>query len=100
MKELLAIDIGNSNVKYALFVNGKITETWRHPTDQVTAQAAPILKSQSCPVAISSVVPAAEQHLRSLLSDREVISISEICQNLLTGMDRTMGADRVADAVR
>ena len=99
MKELLAIDIGNSNVKYALFVNGKITETWRHPTDQVTAQAAPILKSQSCPVAISSVVPAAEQHLRSLLSDREVISISEICQNLLTGMDRTMGADRVADAV-
>jgi pantothenate kinase type III len=48
MKELLAIDIGNSNVKYALFVNGKITETWRHPTDQVTAQAAPILKSQSC----------------------------------------------------
>lgn len=99
MKELLAIDIGNSNVKYALFVNGRVKETWRHPTATVATDAAAILNSSSCRVAISSVVPAAEQHLRSLLSNRDVISIGEICQNLLTGMDRSMGADRVADAV-
>lgn len=74
-------------------------ETWRIPLTRSLLKL-PYPQVAKLPVgAISSVVPAAEQHLRSLLSDEEVISISEICQNLLTGMDRTMGADRVADAV-
>ncbi len=75
MKELLVIDVGNSNVKYALFRDGKLTDTWRHPTPQVKESASAILGKTTCPVAISSVVPVAEQHLKEMLaaSGREVI---------------------------
>jgi len=101
MKEMLVIDVGNSNVKYALFRDGKVTETWRHPTAEVKESASAILGKTSCPVAISSVVPAAEQELKAVLagSGRDVISVSAVTQKLLTGMDESMGADRVADAV-
>lgn len=101
MNEMLVIDIGNSNVKYALFRDGKVTETWRHPTAQVRESASAILAETSCSVAISSVVPIAEQHLKTVLSEsgREVISVSAASQKLLTGMAKEMGADRVADAV-
>lgn len=99
MKTLLAIDVGNSNVKYGLFRDGKLTDTWRHPTAAVQEQAAAILSLSTAPVAISSVVPSAEKHLRQLLVGREVISVSEASQKLLTGMSPAMGADRVADAV-
>lgn len=101
MKELLVIDVGNSNVKYALFRDGKLTDTWRHPTAQVKESASAILDKTTCPVAISSVVPVAEQHLKEMLaaSGREVISVSAASQKLLTGMAEEMGADRVADAV-
>ena len=101
MNEMLVIDVGNSNVKYALFRDGKLTDTWRHPTAQVKESAAVILAKTTCTVAISSVVPAAEQHLKQVLSatSRKVISVSAVTQKLLTGMDETMGADRVADAV-
>ncbi|MCC7531468.1 MAG: type III pantothenate kinase [Candidatus Melainabacteria bacterium] len=99
MKELLVIDVGNSNVKYALFRDGKLTDTWRHPTAQVKESASAILGKTTCPVAISSVVPQAELELKALLAKREVISVNAVTQKLLTGMDETMGADRVADAV-
>jgi len=101
MKEMLVIDVGNSNVKYALFRDGKLTDTWRHPTAQVKESASAILDKTTCPVAISSVVPVADQHLKELLaaSGREVISVSAASQKLLTGMAEEMGADRVADAV-
>lgn len=101
MKEMLVIDVGNSNVKYALFRDGKLTDTWRHPTAQVKESASAILGKTTCPVAISSVVPVADQHLKEVLaaSGREVISVSAASQKLLTGMAEEMGADRVADAV-
>lgn len=101
MKELLVIDLGNSNVKYALFRDGKLTDTWRHPTAEVKESASAILGKTTCPVAISSVVPVADQHLKEVLaaSGREVISVSAASQKLLTGMADEMGADRVADAV-
>lgn len=99
MNELLVIDVGNSNVKYALFRDGKLTENWRHPTARVFESAPEILSKTTCPVAISCVVPRAEQQLRTLLSGREVTSVGAIAQRLLTGMAEEMGADRVADAV-
>jgi pantothenate kinase type III len=66
---------------------------------QVQESASAILGKTTCPVAISSVVPQAEQVLKALLAKREVISVSAVMQKLLTGMAEEMGADRVADAV-
>ncbi|MBS1991304.1 MAG: type III pantothenate kinase [Cyanobacteria bacterium SZAS LIN-3] len=99
MKALLAIDVGNTNVKYALFRGGTLTKTWCHPTDQVGVSAAAILYKTRCPVALSSVVPAASEILSALLTGRKVIVVSAAQQDVLSGMDQSMGADRVADAV-
>ncbi|HEY9787630.1 MAG TPA: type III pantothenate kinase [Candidatus Obscuribacterales bacterium] len=99
MTEILVIDVGNSNVKYALFKNGKLTRTWRHATASIKESAADIVRQSSSPVAISSVVPEAEAHLRELLSGRKIVEINALSQTMLSGMDETMGADRVADAV-
>ena len=99
MKELLAIDIGNSNTKYGYFVDGILEDRRCYPTAEIEHCTAALIWHKTFPIAISSVVPAAEETLRPLLSTHEVITISAAEQTFLTGMALTMGADRVADAV-
>lgn len=99
MNKLLAVDIGNSNTKYGYFVDGVLVERRVHSTAEIEQCATAQILNETFPVAISSVVPPAEETLRSLLSNHEMISISAAEQTVLTGMALTMGADRVADAV-
>lgn len=99
MTELLAIDIGNSNVKYGLFKNGALAETWRHATAKAAESVADVLAKSSAPIVLSSVVPTAGQIVKDKAGKRQLIEISSSSQSFLTGMDDTMGGDRVADAV-
>lgn len=99
MKELLAIDIGNSNTKYGYFVDGILQERHCYPTAEIKEHTAKIIQQRAFAIAVSSVVPAAEATLRQLLQSHEVTFISASKQPFLTGMAAAMGADRVADAV-
>lgn len=99
MKELLAIDIGNSNVKYGLFLDGKLTQTWAHPTAATSISCAETLKQSNAPVAIASVVPSVAAIIKNIVAERLVLELSSCKQTVLSGMPAEMGADRVADAV-
>ena len=99
MTKLLAIDVGNTNVKYGLFVDGKLTKTWRHATDKTNVLAAKYLAKSDAPCAMACVVPAAGDVLRKVAGSRLICEVNAAAQKWLTGMAPEMGADRVADAV-
>ncbi len=104
MKTLLAVDVGNSNVKFGFFKNGRLTRTWRFPTTDV-AQAGEQVLSQiagiEAPVVVSSVVPEATGILYGLghIFERHVKHVTAKGQTILSGMAEDMGSDRVAEAV-
>ncbi|MBY0359452.1 MAG: type III pantothenate kinase [Candidatus Obscuribacterales bacterium] len=99
MTELLVIDVGNSNVKYALFKEGKLEESWRHTLAEATAQVPATLAKSKAPIILSSVVPSITDVIKKSAGARQLLEISASSQPWLTGMDATMGGDRVADAV-
>jgi type III pantothenate kinase len=99
VKELLAIDIGNTNVKLGWFSDGDLVHQQSHPVGEIESAASATLRGSNCPVAYASVAPAAEATLLPLLGERTIIVVNATVQNWLTGMDPTMGSDRVADSV-
>jgi type III pantothenate kinase len=99
MKELLAIDVGNTNVKYGLFLKGKLSKTWSHPTADTALACVDALKKCSAPVAIASVVPAAGELIKAAAEKRLLLEVTGSNQGILSNMAAEMGADRVADAV-
>lgn len=101
MKTLLAVDAGNSNVKFGFFKNGKLTRTWRFPTAEVAQAAELVFAEVDAPVMVSSVVPEATGVLigTGMRFDRQVKQVTAKQQSVLTGMADEMGADRVAEAV-
>lgn len=100
MKELLAIDAGNTNVKYGLFRDGQMVETWRHELG-ATEEMIPMYLSRGQSVAMACVAPSAGAVIMDACArlKRPLLHISASAQSYLTGMNETMGADRVADAV-
>ncbi len=100
MKKLLAIDVGNSNVKYGLFLDGKLSKTWKHPSSETETLARSIIASvKNAPCAMASVVPAAAMHIAEACRGRVLLEVNAGAQSVLSNMDSAMGADRVADAV-
>jgi type III pantothenate kinase len=101
MKTLLAIDAGNSHVKYGHFRDGELVEFWRHGLHATEQECETHLKRIDAPVALASVAPTQGAMLISACKrlNKPVLEISAGAQQFLTGMDETMGADRVADAV-
>lgn len=99
---LIAVDIGNSRVTSAQFINGELGKVWHHPTDQALAAAQDIcLVPDVSLVAISSVVPNATVVMVDYLRSKQ-IPIHEIDtskQTILSGIYPSMGADRVATAI-
>ncbi len=98
---LLAIDAGNSRVKYAHFLHGKLINFWHHPTDATTAVCAEFLARVDASVALASVVPTAGDAIKAACTrlGKPLFEVNAPAQRFLTGMKDTMGADRVADAV-
>lgn len=99
MKKLLAIDVGNTNVKYGLFLNGRLSKTWSHPTVETATACVAALKKCSAPIAMASVVPNAGDLIKSAAGARLLLEVTGSNQNILSNMPAEMGADRVADAV-
>lgn len=99
MNELLVIDAGNSNVKYGLFKDGVLADSWRHPSSEAATQAEEALAKSTAPIVLSSVVPTVSAIIKAKAGKRQLIELSAASQSLLTGMDETMGSDRVAEAV-
>jgi type III pantothenate kinase len=101
MKTLLAIDAGNSHVKYGHFRDGELVEFWRHGLDATEAECEAHLARIDGPVALASVAPQQGSILLAACGrlGKPVLEITASSQEFLSGMDDTMGADRVADAV-
>ncbi len=102
MKDLVAVDVGNTRTSCGLFRGGLLRETWHHPTCEPQAVLR-LLESRadSLPLALCSVVPAASAvlagHWRS--RGRELFEVRIEGQQIISGIYSTMGADRLADAV-
>lgn len=99
---LLAVNIGNSRITWALFRKGMLIETWHEATSRPQEAARLIAElARTQPVAICSVVPAAceilVEHLTA--SGLEFHLLSSASQTLVSGTYEGMGIDRVANAV-
>ncbi len=101
MKALITIDAGNSHIKYGLFQDGKLAETWRHELDATVELCKQSLSRAEAPVALACVAPSAGVVIKKACEklDRPLFHIKASAQNFVGGMNDTMGADRVADAV-
>mgnify|MGYP003384620461 CR=1 FL=1 len=99
MRTFLTIDVGNTNVKYALFKNSKLVKFWSHPTAETNQRCAAVLGETRVPIALCSVVPAASAVIRQVAAGRQIIEVTAALQDILKGMPDQMGADRVAAAV-
>lgn len=101
MKALIAIDAGNSHIKYGLFHDGKLVETWRHELDATVELCRQSLSRSEAPVALACVAPTAGLVLKKACEklNRPLFHVKASAQNFIGGMNDTMGADRVADAV-
>ena len=99
MNKLLAIDVGNTNVKYGLFLDGKLVETWKHPTAKTAEHCAEFLGKSDAPCAMACVSPEAGKLIKAAAGERMLVEINASAQSFLSNMAEAMGADRVADAV-
>lgn len=101
MSQFLAIDIGNTRAKYALFRDGAIEERWSHPTQEAEQVYCQYLSRAACPVSLASVVPAAASKVYSACTQLALplFEISATVQQILKNLSPLMGADRVCDAV-
>jgi type III pantothenate kinase len=101
MSNLIAIDAGNSHIKYGLFHNGELVDVWRHELDATEELCRQFLSKDQAPVALACVAPSAGLVLRKACEklQRPLFHIKSSAQKFLSGMNDTMGADRVADAV-
>jgi len=101
MKRVLAIDMGNTSTKYALFEDEVLSASWSHPTGDTATAASPILEQTDAPVALSSVVP---QHAAAIQDwcaqhGRKLFSIDSGKQSIISGTEGKLGADLVSAAV-
>lgn len=99
MKTLLVIDVGNTNVKYALMKNGRQLKFWSHPTADTASACSQTLSRSRAPIALCSVVPAAAEIIARCAGKRRLLEVSAANQTILKDMPPGMGADRVAAAV-
>ena len=71
MKDLLAIDVGNTSVHFAFFSKGQWKGEFRIPTQEIETKAASLLKKKyagkNFDVVIGSVVPKAGQYLKQTI---------------------------------
>ena len=71
MKDLLAIDVGNTSVHFAFYTNGKWRGEFRIPTQEIEAKAVRVLKSKfknkRLDAVIGSVVPKTGKYLKKAI---------------------------------
>jgi pantothenate kinase type III len=101
MRRILAVDMGNTFTKYALFEDGAIKATGRHPTADTATAAGPLLDQWDVPVVLSSVVPENADKLASICAakGRQLMSVKDLTQAVISGTSGELGADLLAAAV-
>ena len=103
---LLAIDVGNSNIKLALFDGPKLVGSWRLATDAASGEEIPgLLDGRELQgIVISSVVPALDPTLQSLAENHfklQPLFVDHTTAGLKMVYDQPaeLGADMIVDAV-
>lgn len=99
--KILAVDIGNTNIKRAVVDDGIVVSITRDPTANVELVAAQIAESD-LHVALSSVRASAAQVIKLALekskSAQLLLEIDASIAEPVRGFYTGMGADRIADA--
>lgn len=100
MRRILAVDMGNTYTKYALFEDGVIKATGRHPTVDTETAAGVLLDQWDVPVVLSAVVPEQAAKLASICAakGRQLLSVKALAQSEITGTSGELGADLLAAA--
>ena len=114
---LLAIDLGNTNLAIGLFIDGELTEHWRLSTDQKRMgdeygiQIIEVLDSKGISpasfsgIVLSSVVPPLTESVvfacQKYLDHTPLVVSADLKLNVKIGYENAdaVGADRIADAV-
>lgn len=97
---VIAIDIGNSRIACAVFLNGALIKTFYFPTTACKMAATRIIDDYpKAHITLCSVVPAASKELIALLQQHHAIihEVSPNQQNIIKGTYTTLGADRLAN---
>lgn len=98
---LLAVNIGNSRITWALFCKGMLIDVWHANTHECSSAASVIARlSGAETVAVCSVVPSAlEVVVRCLESQgKSALVLGTSSQKLIGGTYDSLGVDRVANA--
>lgn len=112
---LLAIDVGNTNIVFAVFEGAVLRKSWRCRTDNASsadeyaAFLAPLLQlERMCwgdisDVLISSVVPETDRHMEQFCSQYLACDPVFVTQDIVKvpvdpALDRQVGADRLVNA--
>jgi type III pantothenate kinase len=99
---ILTIDLGNTNIVFALFKGKKITREWRFPTAKIKI---PKIKSKISAIIVASVVPNLNRKLKTALKKSFKCPIHYVTAKNIEGIKVCLknkgevGADRVVDAL-
>lgn len=96
---LLAVDVGNTEIKRAIIENGAVGEIARVPSCKIDEVAEEIAFSD-VPVVLCSVRKAATETIKTALlkSNRSLeLEIDYLVDGPVSGFYKGMGADRIAD---
>ena len=98
----LVIDIGNTRIKIAMFVNDKLVEVLSF-SNQSAKEISGLIEKSGARRGILSAVTHVEPALKSLLSERmELLEVSKATKLPITigyNSPETLGTDRIANAV-
>jgi pantothenate kinase type III len=97
--KLLAVDVGNTEVKRAVIDNGVVGELQRDLCAEIDRVAGEIAL-QDLPVALSSVRKQAGQTIKTALAAQKkklAAEVDHLVTNPVSGFYTGMGADRIAD---
>lgn len=97
--KLLAVDVGNTELKQAVIENGVVGQVKRSSTADI-ADVIPGLLAQELPIALCSVRTFASQAIKDALQQQNkklLLEISHDVSEPVSGFYAGMGADRIAD---
>jgi type III pantothenate kinase len=114
---LLAVDVGNTNVKCAIFVGTSVKAHWKWPTDHsrraddytsllhASLESHKVDADNITDVVIGSVIPSVTPHLdlatRTLFDCDPLVAAADNIRGMIIDYDppTSLGIDRIADAV-
>jgi type III pantothenate kinase len=102
-KKALAVDIGNSRISCALFIEDNLVETYNYATEEPHVAGTHLkslsTKHEGALLSVSSVVPVATSQLITfwLPPVENLFFVSAKEQTMISGLYETIGTDRIAN---